>query len=75
LPDGRIKIPVAWLIEKLGWKGYQKDNVGVYKKHSLILINHGGGTADEIKKLANKISKDVFEKTNVKIFSEVVFLK
>jgi len=75
MEDGRVKIPVAWLIEKLGWKGYRQNAVGVYKKHSLILVNYGGGTFKEIKKLADEISKDIFKKTNLKIEKEVVFLE
>ncbi|MEA2112793.1 MAG: UDP-N-acetylmuramate dehydrogenase [Patescibacteria group bacterium] len=75
LPKGKVKIPVAWLIDEFGWKGCKKNKVGVYKKHSLILINYGGGTSKEIKKLANEISKDIFLKTNLNIFYEVVFLK
>ena len=75
LPDGKIKVLVAWLIEKFGWKGYQSNDVGVHKKHSLILVNHGQGTATEIKTLAEKISNDIFKKTNLKISNEVVFLE
>ena len=75
LPDGKIKVLVAWLIEKFGWKGYRSGDIGVYKNHSLILINYGQGTEIEIKILAEKISNDIFKKTNLKISNEVVFLE
>ncbi len=73
--NNNIKIPIAWFIEEFGWKGYCESNVGVYKKHSLILVNYGKGTSREIKKIANKISKDIFLKTNLNILPEVVFLE
>ncbi|MFH1402626.1 MAG: UDP-N-acetylmuramate dehydrogenase [Patescibacteria group bacterium] len=72
LPDGKIKIPLAWLMEKLGWKGYRDGNVGIHQKHALVIVNFGNGVATDIKKLADKITRDIFSKTNIKIFPEVV---
>lgn len=70
-----FKIPVAWFVEKLGWKGHFEKNVGVYPKHSLILVKKGEATSEDIKKLSEKIKKDVFEKTGLRLEEEVEIIK
>lgn len=70
---GKYKIPLAYILdEPLGWKGRQKGNVGVFEKHSLIVVNYRKGTAQEIKNFATEISKDVKQKTGLEISFEIV---
>ncbi|MCK5022187.1 MAG: UDP-N-acetylmuramate dehydrogenase [Candidatus Pacebacteria bacterium] len=71
----KVKIPIAWFIDKFGWKGYRKGNVGVHKDHALILINYANASCEEVQNLTNEISKEILEKTKLKIEPEVVFLK
>ena len=71
LADGSVKLFVAQLIEKLGWKGKRFGNVGISEKHSLVLVNYGGGTVKEITNLAEKIKKSVTDKFGVEIELEV----
>ena len=66
-----IKIPAAWLIEKCKWKGYIEKTCGVYNKHSLIIINRGNASGQEILKLANKIKKDIYKNFNIQLEEEV----
>ncbi|HEY4475012.1 MAG TPA: UDP-N-acetylmuramate dehydrogenase, partial [Candidatus Paceibacterota bacterium] len=71
LANGSVKLFVAQLIEKLGWKGKKLGNVGVSEKHSLVLVNYGKGTAEEVLNLADKIKKDIWGQFGVKLESEV----
>jgi len=66
-----IKIPSAWLIEECGWKGKRLGGAGVYEKHALVLVNHGGATGEEIKKLAEQIIDSVYNKFGLKLTPEV----
>jgi UDP-N-acetylmuramate dehydrogenase len=59
------------LIDKLGWKGKSLGNAGVHKDQALVLINLGGATGSEVKKLASQISADVRQKFNIDLEPEV----
>ena len=65
------KIPAGWLIEQCGWKGKKIGNVGVHKKHALVLVNYGGGSGKEVKDLAEQITASVFSKFGLKLVPEV----
>ena len=69
-----IKLPAAWLIEKLNWKGYKEQTCGVYDQHSLIIINHNNATGKEIVNLANKIKNNVYQKFNILLEEEVLII-
>jgi len=70
--DGdQIKISSAWLIEQCGWKGHRAGNVGVHDRQALVLVNHGGGSGEEIKSLALQIIASVYEKFGLTLTPEV----
>lgn len=71
LQDGSVKLFVAQMIEKCGWKGKTCGNVGVSDKHSLVLVNYGKGTAREIMVLAEDIKKTVKDRFEVELELEV----
>lgn len=67
----KLKTSAAWLIEKCGWKGLRRGNVGVYDKHALILINYGGGSGKEVFQLATDIKDSVQQKYGILLEEEV----
>lgn len=70
LEQNQYKISAAWLVDKCGWKGYQEDAVGVFDVNALVLINRGGGTADELLALSQKIQQSVFDTFGVQLKME-----
>ena len=68
---GLVKLSAAQLIEKCGWKGKTCGNVGVSNKHSLVLVNYGKGTAEEIIGLAEDIKMAVKDGFGVDLEPEV----
>ena len=73
-PNGKVKIPAAWLIEKAGWKGVREGNVGIYENQALILVHYGNGKGNDIVLLAKKIQESVKEKFGIEISPEVNFV-
>jgi UDP-N-acetylmuramate dehydrogenase len=70
-----VKLSAAWLIEQAGFgKGFVHGNVGLSSRHSLAVINRGGGTAREVKELVAMIQAAVRERFGVEILPEPNFV-
>ncbi len=69
--DG-YKLAAGWLIDRAGWKGKSLGPVGMYAKQALVLVNHGGGDARDVKSLAQTVANDVFTKFGVTIEPEPI---
>ena len=70
-----VKLSAAWLIEQAGFhKGFVHGHVGLSTKHTLAVINRGGGTAREVVELVEMIQRGVREKFGVEIHPEPVFV-
>lgn len=67
------KLAAGWLIEKTGWKGKALGPVGMYEKQALVLVNHGGASAADIRTLCRAVIADVERLFEVKLEPEPVF--
>ncbi len=66
------KIPLAWILDKaLGLNGFREGNVGLYKTQPIAIVNFGGATYLEVKKIAEKITMMVQEKIGINVEWEV----
>ena len=62
------------LIEKNGLKGVCVGGAQVSVKHAGFIINTGGATCEDVKKLGRKVSDMVFSADGVKLEREVIFI-
>ena len=66
-----MKLSAAWLIEQAGLKGFRLGAAGVYAKHALVLVNHGGATGGEVWAVAQHVMAEVEAKFGLRLTPEV----
>jgi len=64
----------AELVEKCGLKGKKIGNAKFSEKHANFIVNLGGATAQDVKKLINLAKKSVKNKFKVKLEEEIQYL-
>ena len=75
LPDGCLKVPAAWLIERAGFRrGERRGQVGLSAKHTLALVNYGNATAREVLALAQEIATRVRARFGIQLAPEPVLV-
>ena len=74
-PDGRFKVPAAWLIDQAGFaKGYGTGRAGLSTKHPLAITNRGGASAADVIGLARKVRDGVRERLGITLVNEPVLI-
>ena len=69
------KIPLAWLLENaVPWKGIRRSKVGVHDAQPLVLVNYGGASSEELKKLSDDITNNLARELNILITPEISFI-
>ena len=71
---GVKKLPAAWLLDKLGWKGQKHGGAEVSSMHALVLINTASATGEEISVLADRMVASVFDEFGIVLEPEVRIL-
>ncbi len=71
---GHLKLSAAWLIEACEFKGLREGDAGVSSQHSLVIVNYGQATGEQIWALAQKIQAAVLAKFRVMLEPEPVVI-
>lgn len=70
LPDGQEKLAAGWLIDQAGLKGFRLEQVGVYDRQALILVNHGNAHGAQLLALIRHVQDAVFTQFGVQLEPE-----
>ena len=68
------KLPAGKLLDAVGAKGMTVGGARVFEKHANILVNYGGATAQDIRRLADTLKRLAFERHGILLEEEVVVL-
>ncbi len=60
-----VKVPAAWLIDTLGWKGRNIAGVGVHAEQALVIVNPGHRTGEQVLRFAGSIQQQVEERFGI----------
>ncbi len=70
--SGFVKLPAAWLLDALGWKGKQRGAAAVHQDHALVLVNpEGKASGEDILLLAQAMSSSVLTHFGIALQPEV----
>ena len=72
---GRYKLSAAWMIEKCDLKGFRVGDAAVSPKHSLVLINCGSASGQDISDLAQIVRTRVYEAYGTNLEQEPVSIR
>ena len=67
----QVKVPAAWLIDKLGFKGKRLGGIQCHQNQPLVLTNSGNGTGEQLLTLARDIRDSVMDTFGITLENEV----
>jgi UDP-N-acetylmuramate dehydrogenase len=67
-------IPAGYLLEAVGLKGYRRGPVAFGSRHANFILNLGGASATEIRRLAQHGQSRVYQAYGVKLEEEVLYI-
>jgi len=74
--ENKVKIAAAWLLDHIGnYNGFREGNVGVCATQSLFILSYGDTNAKEITTFAERIIRDIKEKTGITLEWEVKIIQ
>jgi UDP-N-acetylmuramate dehydrogenase len=74
LPDGRVKLSAAWLIERAGFsRGMSDGPVGLSTRHTLAVVARDGARAKDVVVFARRLQTVVEQRFGVRLTPEPVF--
>lgn len=71
LTENQVKIPAGWLIQNAGLKGFRQGDAGVHQRQSLVLVNYGEATGEQILALSGFIQQKIFQTYGISLETEV----
>lgn len=69
--EHEVKVPAAWLIDRLGFKGKVIGGVACHANQPLVLLNEGTATGQELLELARAIRSSVETHFSITLENEV----
>lgn len=65
------KIPAGYLLEEVGAKGMEKGRIAIASFHGNLLINRGGATARDVRRMANILKNKVHKRFGIRLEEEI----
>lgn len=69
---GQVKVAAGWLIEQAGWKGKRLDQVGMFAKQALVLVNYADADLYDVQQTYQAVQHDVYQKFAISLQPEPV---
>ena len=66
-----VKVPAAWLIDTLGFKGKTVGGIHCHQNQPLVLTNDGHGKGEQLMQLAREIKQAVKDEFRIELENEV----
>lgn len=65
--QGHFKVSAARLIDLAQWKGVRHGAIGCWPQQPLVLVNYGGGTAQDLLSFAQQIQRSVRDRFQLEL--------